>query len=180
MASTRILRFSDIICSYLTSPGRVLEIGAGDGSLATHLMNAGHQVIAIDRKPRPTFPAIETTFEDYSDREPFDCVLAQLVLHHAGDLEQFIAKMVRLTKAGGIIAIDDYGWERSEDRAFRDDRRDLHTSTRMIAALDRALHCLRYEDHAYSLDGDGSDTLAFTYLGMPRIHGALGEGDTTS
>jgi len=76
--------------------------------------------------------------------------------------------MVRVVKPGGIVAIDDYGWERHDDEAFRADRAGLHTSEAMLAALDRVLVRIHYRDHAYFEDGAGDDTVAFTYIGKPR------------
>ncbi len=53
--------------------------------------------------------------------------------------------MVWLTMPNGIVAVDDYGWERSDDAEFRADRADLHTSSDMVAALDRALERIFYQ-----------------------------------
>jgi len=96
-----------------------------------------------------------------------------LVLHHAADLEATVAKMADVLAPEGIVAIDDYGWERLDDdspeaTAWRKDREDLHTSASMLAALDRAFERTHYHDHAYLDDGRGSDRIAFTYVGTRR------------
>jgi 2-polyprenyl-3-methyl-5-hydroxy-6-metoxy-1,4-benzoquinol methylase len=167
-AVPRIDNFAETIVTHLTDVGDILEIGAGDGALATALVAAGHRVVAIDRSPREGFPALATSFEAYDAGEArFDAVVAQLVLHHADDLDAFIAKMAALTKPNGIVALDDYGWERSDDEHFRAERKDLHTSEHMLAALDGAFVRLLYRDHAYSDEGAGTDRLGFTYVGRP-------------
>lgn len=43
-----------------------------------------------------------------------------------------LADIVAMLDTGGLIAVDDYGWERRRDdtpeaRAWRKDREDLHT-----------------------------------------------------
>jgi 2-polyprenyl-3-methyl-5-hydroxy-6-metoxy-1,4-benzoquinol methylase len=166
-AQTRVKRFARIVCDHLAPRADILEIGVGSGELATMLRGVGHTVVGIDRRPRDEFPAIASTFEAYEPAQQFNCVAAQLVLHHADDLEVFIAKMTRLA-AGGIVAIADYGWERSDDAAFREARGDLHTSREMLAALDLACERRFYEDAAYSSEGDGPDRIAFYYIGSPR------------
>jgi 16S rRNA A1518/A1519 N6-dimethyltransferase RsmA/KsgA/DIM1 with predicted DNA glycosylase/AP lyase activity len=42
------MSFRSYILSHLDRASRLLEIGAGSGRLAGHLMQAGHEVIAID------------------------------------------------------------------------------------------------------------------------------------
>lgn len=165
--SARITAFADIIRTQLPAGATILEIGAGDGALATVLTKHGYDVTAIDPKPRDGFPAVPASFEDFERDAPFDCVAAQLVIHHAHDLDAFVAKMARLTKPGGIVAIDDYGWERSDDAAFRAARTDLHPSTAVLRALDRHLTRVAYADHAYGDDPAAGDRIAFTYLGTP-------------
>lgn len=147
-------------------PGaRVLEIGAGDGFLAERLAHK-YDVVAIDRKARGTYPVVQTPFEDYEAAPAsFSAIVAQLVLHHVDDIDATLNKISRLLRRGGFIAIDDYGWERSDDPAFRADRADLLTSETMLAALrakfDEAFYC----DHPYFDEGRGNDRLGFAFVG---------------
>lgn len=167
--SERASRFAGVISAHLAAGSTILEIGAGEGGLATLLASAGHRVVAIDPKPRGAFPTIATTFEEYdagSDR--FDCVAAQFVLHHAADLDRFLGKMALLTRPDGIVAIDDYGWERSGDAAFRAERADLHTSHTMLERLERSFDRIFYEDHGYSWEGYSDSRLAFIFVGRSR------------
>jgi 2-polyprenyl-3-methyl-5-hydroxy-6-metoxy-1,4-benzoquinol methylase len=165
----RAALFADVILPRIAGNASILEIGAGEGALAAILTQAGHRVIAIDANPRGTFPAIETTFEDYdAGRERFDCVAIQFVLHHAADLDTFVAKMAGLLTPRGIVAIDDYGWERSSDESFRTDRAEFHTSERMLSVLDRTFRRIAYADHAYAPAESTDDRLAFYFVGACR------------
>ena len=168
-AGPRVDRFAVLILERLPAQSRVLEIGAGEGLLAERLAAAGHDVVALDTALRSTFPVVLTRFEEYdAPAGSFDCVAAQLVLHHAGDLEATLEKVRRLVRPDGIVAIDDYGWERSDDPAFRADRNDLHRSDDMLRALRARFEQIAYFDHAYHGDGAGSDAIAFTFLGAPH------------
>ena len=164
----RIERFADVVAERLPSGARILEIGAGDGVLAERLAKA-YDIVAIDRKPRGTFPTVEASFEDYeASPATFDAIVAQLVLHHVDDLDAALEKVSRLLRRGGFIAIDDYGWERSDDPEFRADRSDLLTSETMLAALRAKFNETYYADHAYFDEGLGDDRLGFTFVGYAR------------
>jgi GrpB-like predicted nucleotidyltransferase (UPF0157 family) len=166
MPGPRVARFAALLERYLLRHARVLEIGAGEGLLAAKLAAAGYDVVAIDTQLRSTFPIVETSFEDYdAPAQSFDCVAAQLVLHHAADPKATLDKIARLLKPQGLIAIDDYGWERSDDPQFRDDRRDLLTSTAMLAALRSRFEEMYYADHAYFHDGAADDAIGFSFIG---------------
>jgi GrpB-like predicted nucleotidyltransferase (UPF0157 family) len=165
----RTARFANLLLERLPLRARILEIGAGEGLLAKQLAAAGHDVVALDTHLRSTFPIVETSFEYYdAPAHSFDCIAAQLVLHHVADLKAALDKIGALLKPTGIVAIDDYGWERSTDEAFRRERSDLHTSQAMLAALRAHFTQTYYADHAYFSDGAGDDGLAFTFIGKPR------------
>lgn len=162
----RVGMFSDVISQYAPPPGRVLEIGAGEGELAALLQSRGYEVVALDRHLRSRFPVIESAFEEYAaPAASFDCITAQLVLHHVDDIGATLEKVSRLLRPSGIVAIDDYGWERSNDAGFREDRADLHTSQAMLRALRSHFTEIAYFDHAYFEEGAGTDRLGFTFIG---------------
>lgn len=165
----RTTRFAQIIERYVQAPAAVLEIGAGEGLLAARLAQDGYNVIALDLALRSFFPIVESSFEEYdAPAQSFDCIASQLVLHHVRDIDAVLRKIAMLLKPGGIIAIDDYGWERSDDPAFRADRSDLHRSDTMLSALRAHFSERYYDDHAYSGEGAGRDRLGFTFIGQRR------------
>lgn len=185
----RIALFADRLIEMMPVRRHILEIGAGDGELAAALAAAGHEVVAIDREQRTTFPVLLTDFESYDPGDMrFDCVVACLVLHHIHDLEKMLDKARALLRPEGIIAVDDYGWERLDEagarrkwgalwrhewQAWKAERADLHRSDMMLRALDQRFTRVSYKDHAYFDDGAGEDDLAFAYFGK-RHKGAGG------
>ncbi|HEY9180242.1 MAG TPA: GrpB family protein [Candidatus Baltobacteraceae bacterium] len=165
----RIQRFAAALQRVLPQHARILEIGAGEGLLAARLAAAGYEVVALDTQLRSLYPIVETSFEAYTAPQAgFDCVAAQLFLHHAPDLRCVLDKIAMHLKPGGIVAIDDYGWERSDDPDFRNTRSDLHTSASMLASLRTRFEEIFYADHPYLADGAGADALAFTFIGRLR------------
>ena len=181
----RIGAFAKRLSDTVPARSRILEIGSGSGELAHALARAGYEVVAVDREQRSSFPVLVTDFHAYDPAGmQFDCVTAMLVLHHIEDLEKTLQKIRALLKPRGTIAIDDYGWERLDERAaraqwgpsweldlrdWRADREQLHTAHAMVQALDRHFTRLFYQDHAYFQDGLGNDKLAFTYIGEPVL-----------
>lgn len=168
-SNERIEHFTRLLLEHLPPHARVLEIGSGEGLLAQRLADAGHDVVAIDTNLRSVFPVMETSFEAFEcSASSFDCVTAQLVLHHVDNLHATVAKIERLLTPSGIVAIDDYGWERSRDAAYREERRDLHTSRVMLAALHEGFDEVLYEEHGHVRGAEHDGPLGFTFLGTPR------------
>lgn len=167
--NVRIERFAAILLERLPPNARVLEVGAGEGLLARRLAGAGHNVVALDTNLRSTFPIVEASFEAFeAPAASFDCIAAQLVLHHAIDLDAMLAKFEHLLACGGFTGIDDYGWERSKDAAYRDERRDLHASQTMLAALRGRFDELFYTEHEYVRGAPGDGPLGFTFIGKRK------------
>ena len=61
-------------------PARVLEVGAGDGELASLLADAGYDVVAID--PASTGGVVRPVALHELDEAPFDAAVAVVSLHH--------------------------------------------------------------------------------------------------
>ncbi len=173
MIYPRVDAFARAIMKRVSKGGDILEIGCGEGQLTTILRDAGYNVTPLDPKERAPFEVFAVRFEDYdAPAHSFDCIATQLVLHHVDDLEAFLEKARTLLKPSGLLAIDDYGWERASDEVseeWRNDRSDLHTSEVMLAALRKRFAEMHYSDHAYFDDGVGTDTLAFTFIGRPLL-----------
>lgn len=168
----RVQSFAEAILKRVPEHAKILEIGCGEGQLTQLLRDAGCNVTPVDPKPGAPFEVFQVHFEDFeAPPQSFDCIATQLVLHHADSLESFLDKAHALLRADGMLAIDDYGWERDCAQAtedWRNERRDLHTSTVMLEALRRRFDQVYYTDHAYFQDGAGDDSLAFTFIGKPR------------
>jgi SAM-dependent methyltransferase len=128
------------------APARLLEVGCGSGELATSLAEAGYDVLAIDPDPPEGSLFRRTRIEDFDSTETFDAVIAQLSLHHVGDLAVALDKVVDVLSSEGLVVIDDFGWERLNERAaegvgigfdeWQDEHEHLHTAEAMLVELD--------------------------------------------
>jgi SAM-dependent methyltransferase len=129
-----------------SAPARVLEVGCGSGDLAHALAEAGYEVLAVDpdAPEGPLFRRVR--IEDVDSTETFDAVVAQLSLHHVADLGTGLDKVVDLLGPRGRLVIDDFGWERLDERAaedvgipfdeWREEHEHLHTAEAMLAEMD--------------------------------------------
>jgi SAM-dependent methyltransferase len=98
-------------------PGfRVLDIGAGDGTIAHALAERGARVTGLDVSERAValarevnaHPAIDyhcASGEDFSSTEKFDLIVAFEVLEHVYDAQLLFDRAASLLKPGGLFAI---------------------------------------------------------------------------
>jgi SAM-dependent methyltransferase len=98
-------------------PARVLEVGAGDGSLAASLRAAGYDVVALDPSGAP--PVLAVALEDYEDRpRSFDAAVAIVSLHHVTPLTRSLRHLAGLLRRGAPLVVDEFdGWALDEDAA---------------------------------------------------------------
>lgn len=101
----------------------LLDVGCGDGALATELARRGAIVTGLDADPAMIADArrrteIEATqlrlIEGQAENLPFndaafDCVLAVTVLCFIRDAERAVAEMARVLKPGGRLVIGELG-----------------------------------------------------------------------
>jgi SAM-dependent methyltransferase len=128
-------------------PARVLEVGAGDGSLAAALLGAGYDVVAIDPAGEP--PVLPLGLDDYEDRpRSFDAAVAVVSLHHVVPLGRSLRKLAGLLRRGARLVVDEFdGWALDEraaawwlERAGADSRPQDMTPQDMIAGLREHVH----------------------------------------
>lgn len=93
-------------------PARLLEIGSGDGKLATALAEAGYEVTGIDPAAPPGEAFRRIKLEDLEESEEYDVVVAASSLHHITDLDGALDKVVRLLRGRGTIVVDEFAWDR--------------------------------------------------------------------
>jgi SAM-dependent methyltransferase len=96
-------------------PARVLDLGCGQGVLTTALSVAGYDMLGID----PLAPSGELfrrlKLEDLEESERFDAVVASFSLHHLRDLDAALDKVVGLLAPGGVLVVDEFGWDRLDE-----------------------------------------------------------------
>ena len=116
-------------------PARVLEVGCGQGELTTSLSVAGYDVLGID----PLAPSGEhfrrLKLEDLEDSERFDAVVAGFSLHHIPDLHAAFDKIAGLLPPGGVLVVDEFGWDRLDDTTLD----WLYGQRRALAAAGRGV-----------------------------------------
>ncbi len=98
-------------------PGRVLEVGAGDGELAVALREAGYDVVAID--PASEADGVRPIALHELEDEPFDAAVAVVSLHHVEPLEASLRRLADLVRPGGTLVVDEIDVERLAARAAR-------------------------------------------------------------
>jgi SAM-dependent methyltransferase len=93
---------------------RVLDVGSGPGPLTQALADRGNHVAAVDPSPefvaacRDRVPGADVRV-GVAEQLPFpeaafDATLAQLVVQLMNDRDAGVAEMVRVTRAGGVVA----------------------------------------------------------------------------
>jgi SAM-dependent methyltransferase len=162
-ASRGPLRLHAFVHAHLPpAPARVLEVGCGRGDLARALARSGHRVVAID----PEAPRGElfraARLEQFADPDPFDAVVASLVLHHVADLPGALDKIALLLRRHGRLILNEHAVDRLDEptarwyldkraqvrpgasqsleqclREWVDDHADLHGYAEMRQELDR-------------------------------------------
>jgi SAM-dependent methyltransferase len=95
-----------------SAPARVLEVGAGDGTLAALLREAGYDVLAIDPSPRGEGVEALALHEVAEPAGAFDAAVAVLSLHHVEPLEPSCRRLAELVRSGGRLVVDEFDVER--------------------------------------------------------------------
>src|SRR4051812_10589675 len=97
-------------------PSRVLEIGAGDGSLAEALRAAGHVVVALDPAGAP--PVLAVALHEFeAPPRSFDAAVAISSLHHVVPLGASLGHLAGLLRRGARLVVDELDSDRVDERA---------------------------------------------------------------
>jgi SAM-dependent methyltransferase len=99
----------------LGAGGRVLEVGAGAGSMTEWFAGQAGHVTAVDVSTRfleaIDRPNVEVLELDVLEREPpagFDLVYSRLVAEHLG--RPVLERMAAAAAPGGLVVVEDYDW----------------------------------------------------------------------
>jgi SAM-dependent methyltransferase len=98
------------------APARVLEVGAGDGTLAAALREAGYDVVALDPEGGDRVLAVPLHELDAPDGA-FDAAVAIVSLHHIQPLARSCRRLAEVLAPGAPLIVDEFDVERLDERA---------------------------------------------------------------
>jgi SAM-dependent methyltransferase len=90
----------------------VLEVGCGAGNLARALADDGFSILAIDPEAPDGTIFRRTTLEALDAADPYDAAIATYSLHHIGNLDAALDKIVGLLAPEGRLVVEEFGWDR--------------------------------------------------------------------
>lgn len=105
----------EFIEKHIKTPGRLLDIGCGDGTFVRNMAQAGWQAVGLDpviREPViKNFPAGRLTIKgdfvaDLPAEEPFDLITLWDVVEHVEEPDQLIAEAVSRLAPGGMLVVE--------------------------------------------------------------------------
>lgn len=159
-------------------PARVLEIGCGDGRLASALATAGYEVVAVDPEAPEGSIFRRTTIEAFDEHGPFVAAVASRSLHHVHDLGGVLDKLARLLEDGGSLVLNELAWDRLDAATaealgisladWEAEHEDLHGYGTLRTELDARFEERFFEWRPYPVDGEEVPGLGFRYVGTGR------------
>ena len=103
-------------------PGRLLEIGCGDGRVDSRLAARGWKVLAIDTDAACVAETASrgvdarlATFPDFDDAEGFDLITFTRSLHHISEIDEACRRARELLRPGGRVVVEDWAWNRMDE-----------------------------------------------------------------
>jgi SAM-dependent methyltransferase len=104
------------INKHLAGDSKILEIGSNDGYLTKNLVSLGHKARGVDPSKEMSLLAAKRGIQTYnklfnldnsedikSDYGPVDAVIANNVLNHANDPDDFVEAVSNVLKDGGLF-----------------------------------------------------------------------------
>lgn len=126
-------------------PLKILDVGSGNGITAVSFALMGYEVHAVEPDPSKTVGAgairilkdqlnldrlfiYESLAEDISfESDSFDIVYVRQAMHHAKDLDTFVAECLRVLKPGGLLlTIRDHVVYNTDDKNWFFQMHPLH------------------------------------------------------
>lgn len=153
--------FDGLVLGLLPRPGRILEVGSGDGSLGRRLRAASHEVIGVDPNALDDVGTIRGRIEDVEPERlgQVDLVCASMAFHHI-DLPGALAAVDRVLAPHGPLVLNEFDWPAYDaraaawiDEAEREDpvatwhgeHADLHSRAALVEGLETAGFVVREE-----------------------------------
>jgi SAM-dependent methyltransferase len=162
-------------------PARVLEVGAGDGTLARSLRTAGYEVTAID--PKSETPDVQPlALVDLPDpAHLFDAAVAVVSLHHVEPLAASIERLAAVMGQGAPLLLDEFdasalderaaAWWLEQLRARGDD--EPETPAEVVATMRAKVHSIDHLVRTLTRDFEVGEPERGTYLYRWRLDESL-------
>ena len=96
-----------VLANLPPAPARVLEVGAGDGSLARGLRDRGYRVVAIDPKS-DSDDVMPVELAALPDIDLFDAAVAVVSLHHVEPLEASVDRLAAVMAENAPLLLDEF------------------------------------------------------------------------
>jgi SAM-dependent methyltransferase len=133
-------RTVSFIKSVLPRPGaKILDVGAGDGTLTLGLRAAGYDVFPIDSSEKAVERArangvsvLRTDVRELELTDRFDAVLFSMSAHHVQPFEPALERVHSLLQPGGQIILEEFDTEAADETSAR----WFYGAQRILAAAD--------------------------------------------
>ena len=110
----------DFVRKLIKTPGRLLDVGAGDGAFLQAAVDEGWEAVGLepaaerDREDERGFRIIAGTVDDLNSAERFDVITLWDVIEHVDDPRGLIEKCVSLLNVGGYLVLETGNYQSAE------------------------------------------------------------------
>lgn len=105
------------LTSHIPAGAEILEIGCGEGHVASELLKRGYRVTGLDSDPKVIAkaqergaPATVGSWPDFSGNVSFDAIAFTRSLHHINPLREAVSRARKLLKPRGSLLVEDFAF----------------------------------------------------------------------
>jgi SAM-dependent methyltransferase len=105
----------EFVTSHLPRGATILEVGCGDGRVASQLLNCGYRVTGLDSKSDMIVkartrgvPTVIALWPKFDSKVAFDAIAFTRSLHHITPLSEAIVRARDLLSPAGLLLIEDF------------------------------------------------------------------------
>jgi len=105
------------LASYLHCGAEILEVGCGEGHVASELSRRGYRLIGVDsdhdviaQAQRRGIRAIVASWPEF-DRPPVDAIAFTRSLHHINPLRKAVGRARELVRPKGLLFLEDFAFD---------------------------------------------------------------------
>src|SRR4030095_5390095 len=105
----------EFVTSHLPRGATILEVGCGDGRVASQLLKQGYRVTGLDSKSNMIVkarargvPTVVASWPKFESKVSFDAIAFTRSLHHINPLSEAILRARELLNPKGLLLIEDF------------------------------------------------------------------------